>query len=186
MRLLRLGAVAVALAGTLSSCATPRYSDVLAGAAYAPYNLSAGDKLRVLVFGQENLSNIYVVDGAGRISMPLIGIVPASGMTTTALEGEVARRLRNGYIREPHVSIEIEQYRPFFVMGEVTQAGQFPYVNGLTVQTAVAIAGGFGPRAERGGVEVTRRFGDRIVTGYVPLSYPLKPGDTVTVRERWF
>ena len=73
-----------------------------------------------------------------------------------------------------------------FVLGEVTQSGQFPYVSGMTVQTAVAIAGGFSPRAERDGVEVTRRFGDRIITGYVPLTYPLKPGDTVTVKERWF
>jgi len=185
-RLARAALAALLVAGSLTSCATPRYSDDLAGAAYAPYNLSAGDKLRVLVFGQDNLSNIYVVDGAGRISMPLIGIVPAAGMTTTALEAEVGRRLRNGFIREPHVSIEIEQYRPFFVLGEVTASGQYPFVSGMTVQTAVAIAGGFSPRAERDGVEVTRRFGDHIITGYVPLSYPLKPGDTITVKERWF
>jgi polysaccharide export outer membrane protein len=186
LRLLRCGMVALVVASSLSACATPHYSDMLAGAAYAPYNLSAGDKLRVLVFGQDNLSNIYVVDGAGRISMPLIGVVPAAGMTTTALEGAVGERLRNGFIREPHVSIQVEQYRPFFVLGEVTQSGQFPYVSGMTVQTAIAIAGGFSPRAERDGVEVTRRFGDHIITGYVPMTYPLKPGDTVTVKERWF
>ena len=186
LRAMRSAMAALVIASSLSACATTQYSDVLAGAAYAPYSLSAGDKLRVLVFGQDNLSNIYVVDGAGRISMPLIGVVPAAGMTTTALEGEIGQRLRSGFIREPHVSIQVEQYRPFFVLGEVTQSGQFPYVSGMTVQTAIAIAGGFGPRAERDGVEVTRRFGDRIITGFVPLTYPLKPGDTVTVRERWF
>jgi polysaccharide biosynthesis/export protein len=167
-------------------CATETYSRAFADAAAAPYTLDAGDRMRVLVFGQENLSNLYVVDGGGRISMPLIGTVPVAGRTTAELEGDIARRLRNGYVREPHVSIEVEQYRPFFVLGEVTQSGQYPFVNGMTAQTAVAIAGGFSPRASRSGVELTRRVDGKVVTGFVPLTYPIRPGDTVTVAERWF
>jgi polysaccharide biosynthesis/export protein len=178
--------VAILLAGLLAGCASPSYSPLLAANGGAPYTLASGDKMRVLVFGQENLSNIYAVDGSGRISMPLIGLVPAAGRTTAELEADIARRLRNGFIREPNVAIEVEQYRPFFVLGEVTQSGQFPYVNGLTAQTAVAIAGGFSPRAVRDGVDVTRQVNGQAVTGFVPLTFPVRPGDTVTVRERWF
>jgi polysaccharide export outer membrane protein len=167
-------------------CASPNYSRAFADRPDAPYTLDAGDRMRVLVFGQENLSNIYVADGAGRISMPLIGIVPVAGRTTAQLEGDIANRLRNGFVREPHVSIEVEQYRPFFVLGEVTQSGQYPFVNGMTAQTAVAIAGGFSPRASRSGVELTRRINGQVVTGFVPLTYPIRPGDTVMIAERWF
>jgi polysaccharide export outer membrane protein len=142
--------------------------------------------MRVLVYGQENLSNIYTIDGAGQISMPLVGGVPASGLTTAELEQEVKRRLQNGFIREPNVSIEVEQYRPFFVLGEVNQSGQYPYVNGLTAQTAVAIAGGYTPRADRGEVEITRQVAGKLVTAHVPAAYPLRPGDTILVKERWF
>ena len=162
------------------------YTEVFAGSLDAPYALNSGDKMRVLVFGQDNLSNIYAVDGSGRISMPLIGTVPVAGKTTAQLEGDITRRLKDGFIRDPHVSIEVEQYRPFFVLGEVTTSGQFPFVNGMTAQTAVAIAGGFSPRAQRDGVELTRQVAGQPITGFVPLTYPVRPGDTVTVKERWF
>jgi polysaccharide export outer membrane protein len=177
---------AAALVAALAGCASPSYAPLLAANGGAPYTLASGDKMRVLVFGQDSLSNIYAVDGSGRIAMPLIGTVPAAGRTTAELEQDIARRLRNGFIREPNVAIEVEQYRPFFVLGEVTQSGQFPYVSGLTAQTAVAIAGGFSPRAVRDGVEVTRQVDGRPVTGFVPLTFPVRPGDTVTVKERWF
>lgn len=179
-------AVVVVLAGAVSGCAQTRNSSEFTGSLNAPYVLNAGDRMRVLVYGQETLSNIYAVDGAGRISMPLIGSVPASGLTTAELEQEVARRLRNGFIREPNVSIEVEQYRPFFVLGEVNQSGQFPFVNGMTAQTAIAIAGGFTARAQRDNVEITRQVGGKLVTGYVSVSSALRPGDTILVKERWF
>src|SRR5690348_6341438 len=113
----------------------------------APYTLDAGDRLRVVVFGQDGLSNTYAVDGSGRITMPLIGPVEARGKTTSELASAIGTKLRAGYIREPHVAVEVENFRPFFILGEVTNAGQYAYVNGLTVQSAVAIAGGFSPRA---------------------------------------
>lgn len=151
-----------------------------------PYTLDSGDRLRVVVFGQDGLSNSYVVDASGHIAMPLIGTVSARGATTDELSGRIAERLRQGFIKEPHVAVEIEAYRPFFILGEVTQPGQYPYVADMTVETAVAIAGGFAPRAYRRAVTVTRIVHGQQVRLKVPVSYPIRPGDTVNVQERWF
>src|SRR3954471_20022359 len=103
------------------------------------YRLDAGDKLRVVVYGQEGLTNSYAIDAGGSITMPLIGAVPARGRTTAGLAGEIAARLRNGYIREPSVAVEIDTYRPFFILGEVSAPGQYPYVPNMSVESAVAI-----------------------------------------------
>ena len=152
----------------------------------ASYHLDAGDKLRVVVYGQEGLTNSYAIDAGGSITMPLIGAVPARGRTTAGLAGEIAARLRNGYIREPSVAVEIESYRPFFILGEVTAPGQYPYVPNMTVESAVAIAGGFSPRAKRDVVTVTHSEAGGSMRAVVPLGTPLAPGDTVFVGERWF
>jgi polysaccharide export outer membrane protein len=156
--------------------------------AYAeePYTLDSGDKLRVVVFGQEGLTNSYAVDAGGNITMPLIGAVPARGHTTSALSSAIAARLQQGYIREPHVAVEIEAYRPFFILGEVTYPGQYPYVANMTIETAVAIAGGFSPRAKRQSVDLTRTAAGQVVRSPVPVTTPVRPGDTITVGERWF
>lgn len=151
------------------------------------YSLDTGDRLRVQVFGQDNLSNLYTVDPSGKITMPLIGSVQARGLSTASLAGDITQRLRAGYIREPHVTIDVDTYRPFYILGEVTTSGQFQYVSGMTVETAVAIAGGYTPRAERSRAEVTRKLPDgRTVSGSVPLSYRVQPGDTIKISERWF
>ncbi|MGJ0509293.1 MAG: polysaccharide biosynthesis/export family protein [Methylocystis sp.] len=172
----------------LSACAAPgdNRPELYAASASDPYTLAAGDRLRVIVFGQDSLSNAYSVDGAGRIAMPLIGSVPVQGRTLQEVEREIAARLRDGYVREPRVSVEVEAFRPFFVLGEVTNAGQYPFVEGMTVRTAVAIAGGFGPRGYQGAVDLTRMVNGAPVTGRVPLDVPLRPGDTITIRERIF
>ncbi len=151
-----------------------------------PYLLDTGDRLRVVVFGQEGLTNSYAVDATGAISMPLIGLVPAAGRSTEVLARDIAARLRGGFIREPSVSVEVETYRPFFIMGEVAAGGQFPFVTGMTAQNAIAIAGGFTPRANRWNIEVTRKINGQLYRADVPLTHPLAPGDTVVVRERWF
>jgi protein involved in polysaccharide export with SLBB domain len=162
------------------------------GYAYAPsafqqvYTLDSGDKLRVVVFGQEGISGSYLVDAGGNVSLPLIGTVPARGATTQALARLIAGRLKQGYVREPHVTVTIEGYRPFFILGEVTTPGQYPYVPNMTVENAIAVAGGFSPRAKKDKVEITRNTGDQSFTGNVPLNYSLRPGDTVVVKERWF
>lgn len=151
-----------------------------------PYTLATGDKLRIIVFGQDTLSNIYQVDASGRIAMPLIGLVPVGGLTTAGAAAAIEARLRAGFLREPKVTVEIDTYRPFFILGEVTNSGQFPYVSGMTIQTAVAIAGGFTARADRDCAELTRRTVQGVVVGEVPITYPVRPGDTIVIKERWF
>jgi polysaccharide export outer membrane protein len=151
-----------------------------------PYTLDAGDRLRVVVFGQDGLTNSYSVDASGHIDMPLIGSVPARGETTDELALGIAAKLRQGFVREPHVAVEIEAYRPFFILGEVTQPGQYPYVANMSAETAVAIAGGFAPRAFRKTVTVTRMVSGQAMRMTVPVTFPLRPGDTVNVQERWF
>jgi polysaccharide export outer membrane protein len=152
----------------------------------APYTLDTGDKLRVVVFGQESLSNSYVVDASGAITMPLIKVVPARGLTTAALTRAVADRLRQGFVREPHVAIEVEVYRPFFILGEVTAPGQYAYVPHMTVEKAVAIAGGFTPRAYRSDIEIERPAAGSVVRQVVAPIARVRPGDTIVVKERWF
>ena|SRR5436190_5081892 len=151
-----------------------------------PYCLDSGDKLRIVVFGQDGLSSTYIVDAAGKITMPLIGVVSARNLTTTQLAKVIADRLRNGFVREPHVAIEVETYRPFFILGEVTAPGLYPYVPNITVETAIAIAGGFSPRAYRYDVTISRSSAGVTARQKVPLIAPVRPGDTVTVSERWF
>jgi polysaccharide biosynthesis/export protein len=152
----------------------------------AAYRLDAGDRLRVVVYGQEGLTNTYAIDAGGSITMPLIGPVPARGRTPAGLASEISGRLRRGYIREPSVAVEIEAYRPFFILGEVAAPGQYPYVPNMSVESAVAIAGGFSPRALRDRVTLTRTDGSSSSRDVVPLGTALGPGDTVLVGERWF
>jgi polysaccharide export outer membrane protein len=150
------------------------------------YTLDSGDKLRVVVFGQDGLTNSYSVDAGGNITMPLIGGVKARGLTTNALSAAITARLRQGYIRDPAVAVEVESYRPFFILGEVTYPGQYPYVANMTVETAVAIAGGFSPRAYHQQVELTRTARGVTSRRTVPVTTPVHPGDTISVSERWF
>jgi polysaccharide biosynthesis/export protein len=174
---------------------TPRqaYAQVPVGyAAPAPvaydtaYRLDAGDKLRIVVYGQEGLTNTYAIDAGGSITMPLIGSVPARGRTPAGLASEITGKLRNGYIRDPSVAVEIESYRPFFILGEVAAPGQYPYVPNMSVEGAVAIAGGFSPRARRDRVTLTHTDSSGSMRVVVPLGTSLSPGDTVLVGERWF
>jgi polysaccharide export outer membrane protein len=176
--------------------AAPRQAYAPAAVAYATapmpaaydtsYKLDAGDKLRVVVYGQEGLTNSYAIDAGGSITMPLIGAVAARGRTPAGLAAEITAKLRNGYIREPSVAVEIESYRPFFILGEVAAPGQYPYVPNMSVESAVAIAGGFSPRARRDTVTLTHTDGSGPMRMVVPLGTAVTPGDTVLVGERWF
>jgi polysaccharide export outer membrane protein len=152
----------------------------------AAYHLDAGDRLRVVVYGQEGLTNTYAIDAGGAITMPLIGSVPARGRTTAGLAAAISAKLRAGFIRDPSVAVEIEAYRPFFILGEVAAPGQYPYVPNMTVESAVAIAGGFSPRARRDSVTVTHTDASGTARFVVPPGSPISPGDTVLVSERWF
>jgi len=170
----------------------PAYAAGFPGPGYAPvqqqipYRLDSGDRLRVVVFGQEGLTNSYLLDASGDIAMPLIGTVAARGLTTDQLAARISDLLRQGYVRDPHVAVEIEAYRPFFILGEVAQPGQYPYVANMTAETAVAIAGGFGPRAYKSSVVIIRHIGGQTVRFQTPVTGPVEPGDTIQVQERWF
>ena len=173
--------------------AAPRVASPARSYAYASpaagqpaYTLDSGDKLRVVVFGQDGITNSYVVGADGNVNLPLVGSVPARGFTTAQLSQMISERLKQGYVREPHVSVEVETYRPFFILGEVTTPGQYAYVANMTAETAVAIAGGFSPRADKRKIELTRNAPGQSFKGDVPLNYPIRPGDTVVVKERWF
>ncbi len=172
--------VAVVAAPTSFAPAQP------AGLPIEPYLLDSGDRLRVQVFGQDGLSNSYIVDAAGNVSLSLIGPVAARGVTTSQLAQAIASRLRQGYIRDPRVSVEVEAYRPFFILGEVNAPGQYPYVANMTAESAVAIAGGYAPRADKNYVIITRNMDGQMLREKMPLNYPIRPGDTVTIGERWF
>ncbi|MCX5514939.1 sugar transporter [Kaistia algarum] len=188
MRLLCLIAM---LIGTvlLAGCQTayPPQDSTTYKTLIGPYRLDSGDRLRVVVFGQSDLSNTYLIDQAGYISVPLVGAVAARGRTTQELEGDIAGKLKSGrFLRDPDVSVEVDRYRPFFIMGEVVNSGQYPFVSGMTVQTAVAIAGGFTPRAQRGDVDVTRQVNGKVMTVRLLPTQPIFPGDTINIRERLF
>ena len=179
---------ALALAGCMGRTAPVAiaYAEPVPVPHDAAYHLDAGDRLRVVIYGQEGLTNTYAIDAGGSITMPLIGSVPARGKTPAGLAADISAKLRNGFIREPYVAAEVETYRPFFILGEVVFPGQYPYVANMTAETAVAIAGGFTPRAKKAMVDLTRPFTPQALRATVPLHTPVRPGDTVYVTERWF
>lgn len=153
---------------------------------HSPYILDTGDKLRVFVYGQPSLSRLYTVSQAGDIGVPLIGSVRARGRSTAELERTIRARLARDFVRDPQVTVDVAQNRPFFILGEVRLPGQYPFVSGMTVETAVAIAGGYTPRASERTFRITRRIGNGLVDQIeAPSDYTLLPGDTVYVFERF-
>lgn len=181
--------IALMLAATVavSSCSSYRPAPkAFHEATIQPYRVDSGDRLRVTVFDQKDLTNTYSVDQAGYVAFPLIGSVPARGRTIQELEGQIAAQLQKGYLRNPDVSIEVDRYRSIFVMGEVGQPGQYTYVPGMTVQNAIALAGGYTPRALQANADVTRKINGEILTGRVLISNPVLAGDTIYIRERLF
>jgi polysaccharide export outer membrane protein len=151
------------------------------------YLLGSGDKVRVTVFGETDLSGEYEIDGSGVVAFPLVGEVLAAGGTARKLEDEIAKKLRTGYLTNPTVSVEVLTYRPFFILGEVKAPGSYPYKNGLNVLNAVAMAGGYTYRAKSSLWVITRRgdkeFVEREITNG---AFVVRPGDTIVVPERFF
>lgn len=177
----------LAVASLLGSCSSYQPAPkAFSEATIQPYLADSGDRLRITVFDQKDLSNTYSVDQAGYIAFPLIGAVPARGHTLQQLEGMIATRLKQGFLRDPDVTIEVDRYRSIFLMGEVGAPGQYAYVPGMTVQNAIALAGGYTNRAYQGNADVTRKINGRVLTGRVGISDPVLAGDTIYVRERFF
>lgn len=150
------------------------------------YTLGSSDKLRVTVFGHPDLSGEFEVDGTGQISLPLIGQKKAIGLSTSMLEQSITETLAGGYILDPRVSVEVINYRPFYILGEVGKPGEYPYTNGLTVQNAVAAAGGFSYRANKRVVYIKSIDSDREIAYELTPGTVVKPGDTLRIGERIF
>lgn len=152
----------------------------------AQYELASGDRVRVTVYGHEDLSGEFELDASGRIAMPLIQYVDAAGLTLEELERAINAKLQPDYLKNPRVSAEIVGYRPFYILGEVNAPGSYPYVNGITVINAVAVAGGFTYRARKGRIRIERTVGGESLEIDADSDTPVLPGDVITVPERFF
>lgn len=150
------------------------------------YRLGSGDKIRVIVFGEESLSGEFFVGGNGKVSLPLIGEVQAAGLSVKDFQDEVQRIFSDGYLKFPRVSAEVLNYRPFYILGEVMKPGQYPYTNGLTVLNAVATAGGFTYRANKGRVYIKHTDETEERTVEIEGATAVAPGDTIRIGERIF
>jgi polysaccharide export outer membrane protein len=157
-----------------------------AGADSNEYRLGTGDRVRVTVFGDDQLSGEFQVSAAGTIAMPLIGEVEARGHTTSELEGLVAERLKQDYLKNPKVSVEVVDYRPFYILGEVKNPGSYPYVNGMRVVNAIALAGGFTYRARESRMTIKRDVNGQLQEMDADQSTAVMPGDVIEVPERFF
>lgn len=150
------------------------------------YTLGPSDRLRVTVFGHPDLSGEFEIDGTGAISLPLIGQVAAAGLSTQVLEGTIAARLADGYVLDPRVSAEVINYRPYYILGEVGRPGEYPYAAGLTVQNAVAAAGGYTYRANKRVVFIKRKDAEAEMAYELTAATLVEPGDTLRIGERIF
>ncbi|HYG88075.1 MAG TPA: polysaccharide biosynthesis/export family protein [Azospirillum sp.] len=183
-----LGFTAVGAGLAVAGCASQDAPPEPAGMApqVSEYRLGPGDALRVIVFGEEQLSGEFRLDAAGRVALPLIGEVQAKDRTTRDLEKDIARRLEAGYIREAKVSVEVLNFRPFFILGEVRNPGQYAYVNGMTALSAVAMAGGYTYRAKEDYVLISRGADPKKQVYRAPITTPVMPDDVVRIPERYF
>ena len=150
------------------------------------YRLGASDKLRIVVFGEDNLSGEFSVSGDGRISLPLIGDVPAGGKTVREVQDEITAALKNGYLKDPRVSAEVLSFRPFYIFGEVLKPGEYPYSDGITAMNAIASSGGFTYRANQKYVFIKRANETAEHKVLLKPELRVSPGDTLRVAERFF
>lgn len=178
----RAGAVAACLA-VVTACGGPSGPVAPQTApAESSYQLGSGDQVRVTVFGEPNLSGEYRVDGSGVLTLPLVGQVKAAGLSSEQLKRRLEQNFQE-FLKTPDVSVEILNYRPFYIVGEVHKPGNYPFVNGITVINAVAIAGGFTYRANTDTFYIQRKGDQRLVA---QTATQIRPGDVIIVRERFF
>ncbi|MEO0031227.1 MAG: hypothetical protein RIS94_985 [Pseudomonadota bacterium] len=191
MRTIIATATSLALAGMLlAGCAgtsAPPLSATEVARGLESYRLGAGDKLRITVYNEPALTGEYNVTSAGAVAFPLIGTVDAAGRTIDDVTKDLSTRLAAGYVNDPRVSVEVLNYRPFYILGEVNKPGEYPYVSGLTVEQAVALAGGYTYRANQKMAGLRRQSAS--AEAAVPLRGPqvaVLPGDTIRIGERYF
>jgi protein involved in polysaccharide export with SLBB domain len=182
------------LIAAFSLCMTPHdaFGATAAPAAAAQanpvvgYSLGAGDKLRVIVFGEMDLSGDYQVDGSGFVRLPLIGEVKAAGLSVHDFEVQVKSKLEEGYLKDARVSVEITSYRPFYIIGEVNKPGEYAYVNDMNALNAVALAGGFTYRANKDEVYIRREGSTKEEKFESDRPIKVNPGDILRIPERFF
>ncbi len=150
------------------------------------YRLGSGDRFKITVYGEPDLSGEYEVDGSGLVSLPLVGELEAVGLSLREFEEAVTTAFKDGYLVDPRVSIEMLNYRPFYILGEVRSPGKYPYVNGMTVLYGVAMAGGYTPRARHGRAEIVRAGEAEPILTKDPSITPVLPGDVIRIPERFF
>lgn len=151
------------------------------------YLLEPGNRVRIMIFGESNMSGDFLVDTMGTVSMPLIGNIAASGVTVQGLAERIEQKLKqDGYLKEPRINVEVLTFRPFYVLGEVRQPGEFPYSNGMTVLSAIARAGGYDYRARQSEVVLVRMINGEQRDYRATERTPILPGDIVRVLERAF
>lgn len=196
MRLMLRWCLAFGLAGLVAACGgggnPPATPSTVAATGSAPlaqsYILGAGDRMRITVFGEDRLSGEYTVNNVGQISYPLIGNIDATGKTLADVQAAIHDRLANGYVKDPRVTAEFVNFRPYFVLGEVGRPGQFPYADGLTLRQAIAAAGGFTYRAKRSRVYITSPGGttEEQIDLDANSGRVIKPGEVIRIGERFF
>lgn len=171
----------------LAACSPGSGLPPLPASQAGPYRLGVGDEMRIITFGEERLTGQFRVNDRGEIAVPLLGTIQADGLTTTELERSIDRQLvAKKVLLNPSVSVEVLGYRPVFILGEVSKPGQYPYQPGMTVLTAVAVAGGFTYRAETDYASILRNTDNHPVEGRVPRGTEVRPGDVIDVFERYF
>jgi polysaccharide export outer membrane protein len=185
-----LGAVLLAIGVLVAGCYTDFGPVVVEPELVATPNLAtriqAGDRIKMTIYGEDNLTGFYDVDPAGRVSLPLVGQLRATGHTALELERQITGKYRGAYLQDPKVTVDIVEFRPFYIMGEVTSPGQFAYRSGLNVLTAITTAGGLTYRASRTAVLV-QHAGENVWHEYAPTStVGIAPGDLIRIPERYF
>jgi len=168
-----------------AKAATPPVTQVTP-ASDESYHLGSGDKIHVGVFGQPDLNGDYVVDGGGSVQLPLIGSVKAVGLTVAEFQQQVTSKFSDGYLVNPNVEVDVVSYRPFYIIGEIRGPGQYPYVNGMSILNAVALAGGFTDRADKSEVYIRRNGSAKEIEYPADETTKVNPGDIVRISERFF
>lgn len=161
-------------------------ADTAPGQAGYQYRLGSGDQVNINTFGEPTLSGTFPVQGSGMVSIPLVGEVRAQGLTTVEFARAVEDALRDGFLKDPKVSVDVTNYRPFYILGEVTKPGEYPYTNGLTVMNAVATANGFTYRANTHQVFIKRANDPIEHSVELTTTTMVEPGDTIRIKERYF
>jgi protein involved in polysaccharide export with SLBB domain len=185
--LLRSRRLLLLVAGVVACLLTSSLVTIGAHAADAPaYKLGPGDKVRVTVFNEKDLSGDFDVNDQGEIALPLIGQVKVQGHTISQVEKTITDRYGKDYLVNPRVNVEVLNYRPFFILGEVKNPGSYPYVNGMTVLNAVALAGGYTPRADKSHAMIKHADDPNAAETRVPEDATVLPGDVIRVQERFF